>query len=109
MNDLINRQDAIKSLEKIDLYTEDMVGKLGVLKAILALESLPSAQPSTFANFEPLTPELRAVAKIVINAIIDNTDDDMKKSELREIRNFINRLPNGILVPVRKRGSANER
>lgn len=51
-NDLISRQDAIDALKEIDLYKNNTVGQLGVLKSILAIELLPSAQPVGYVHID---------------------------------------------------------
>lgn len=42
---MIYLDDAIKALKEIDLYKNNMIGKLGVLKSMLVLLDMPSAQP----------------------------------------------------------------
>ena len=41
---MIDADEMIKMLENIDMYKEDKVGKLGVLKSILIVQEMASAQ-----------------------------------------------------------------
>lgn len=42
---IIDADALIERLEEIDLYKEDMIGKIGVLESILAVEKLATTQP----------------------------------------------------------------
>lgn len=112
MDDLISRQAALTAIWKLYPGAPMMTSgesyvrwkeKYGqYISAEQAIKELPSAQPPEFTNIEPLTPELKMGAEIVINALISNSDDQ-EKAVWKRIWKFIDDLPNGILVPVRKR------
>lgn len=113
MDDLISRQAALKQIWKLhpgppmittgESYVRWKEKYGQYIRAEEAIKELPSAQPPTPASLEPLTPELKMGAEIVINALISNADGQ-EKAAWKRIWKYIHDLPNGILVPVRKGG-----